>query len=84
MQFDWRLAPYDIVSSIAHLDVLESSGLLPKTDCVQIRSALTHLFNEVKGGKFLPNPEDEDVHSALERGLTEKIGVLGCMQRADL
>ena len=82
MQFDWRLAPYDIVSSIAHLDVLESSGLLPKPDCVQIRSALTHLFSEVKGGKFLPNPEDEDVHSALERGLTEKIGVLGSAIRA--
>jgi argininosuccinate lyase len=82
VQFDWRLAPYDIVSSIAHLDVLESSGLLPKPDCVQIRSALTHLFSEVKGGKFLPNPEDEDVHSALERGLTEKIGVLGSAIRA--
>ena len=82
VQFDWRLAPYDIVSSIAHLDVLESSGLLPKADCMQIRSALTNLFNEVKGGKFLPSPIDEDVHSALERGLTEKIGAVGSAIRA--
>ena len=82
VQFDWRLAPYDIVSSIAHLDVLESSGLLPKADCMQIRSALTNLFNEVKGGEFLPSPIDEDVHSALERGLTEKIGAVGSAIRA--
>lgn len=75
VQFDWRLAPYDIVSSIAHLEVLESSGLLSKADCAKIRSALTILFSEVTSGKFLPKPEDEDVHSALERGLTEKLAL---------
>lgn len=82
VHFDWRLAPYDIISSIAHLDGLENSGLLRATECAKIRSALTDLFTEVKNGTFTPNVDDEDVHSALERGLIEKIGKAGSAIRA--
>ena len=38
--FDWRLAPYDIRSSLAHLSVLESSKLVAKDDAAAIRGAL--------------------------------------------
>ena len=40
VDFDWRLAPYDIRSSLAHLSILESSGLLNAGDCGAIRGAL--------------------------------------------
>ena len=82
VQFDWRLAPYDLRSSLAHLAVLESSSLLPADTVTKLRSALKELQSEVKSGKFLPIDSDEDVHSALERGLTEKIGVVGGAIRA--
>jgi len=82
VQFDWRLAPYDLRSSLAHLAVLESSGLLPADTISKLRSALKELQSEVISGKFAPNESDEDVHSALERGLTEKIGVVGGAIRA--
>jgi len=80
--FDWRLAPYDLRSSLAHLAVLEKSSLVSKEDSAKIRGALKELAEEVASQKFLPSPEDEDVHSALERGLTSKLGLLGGALRA--
>jgi len=82
VDFDWRLAPYDIRSSLAHLSILESSGLLNAGDSGAIRAALKELAADVSGGKFLPIASDEDVHSALERGLNEKLGARGGLLRA--
>ena len=80
--FDWRLAPYDIRSSLAHLSVLESSKLVTKDDAVAIRGALKELAAEVSKGSFVADASDEDVHSALERGLTAKLGAVGGALRA--
>ena len=82
ISFDWRLAPYDLRSSLAHLAVLEKADLLSKDDAQKIKKAIKDLMTEVSSGKFLPVVEDEDVHSALERGLTEKLGPLGGSLRA--
>lgn len=82
VDFDWRLAPYDIRSSLSHLSILESSGLLSKSDAGAIRRALKELGGEVGNGHFLPIASDEDVHSALERGLNEKLGARGGLLRA--
>ena len=82
VHFDWRLAPYDLRSSHAHLSVLEKSGILSGEISTSIRTALRELQEEVSAGKFLPLPGDEDVHSALERGLTEKLGEIGGSLRA--
>jgi argininosuccinate lyase len=80
--FDWRLAPYDLRSSLAHLAVLEKAALISKDDALKIKKALKELMEEVSSGTFLPINEDEDVHSALERGLTIKLGSLGGSLRA--
>ena len=82
VDFDWRLAPYDLRSSLAHLRVLQSSGLLESDPAKQIEAGLRDLIADVASAKFLPSAMDEDVHSALERGLTEKIGEGGGALRA--
>jgi argininosuccinate lyase len=82
VHFDWRLAPYDLRSSLAHLKVLRTSGLLQEDVAKQIERALRELTTEVASGKFSAVDSDEDVHSALERGLTEKVGVIGGSLRA--
>ncbi len=82
IDFDWRLAPYDIRSSLAHLDNLESAQLLSGPDSTAIRAALRELASEVASNRFLPISSDEDVHSALERGLSQKLGALGGALRA--
>ena len=82
VDFDWRLAEYDLRSSLAHLRVLRSSGLLKDDAAKQIEKALRELIDEVAIGKFVAGENDEDVHSALERGLLEKIGDVGGALRA--
>jgi argininosuccinate lyase len=82
IEFDWRLAPYDLRSSLAHLRVLRTNGLITSDDATLIGGALKELQLEVASGHFHPIETDEDVHSALERGLTEKLGALGGRLRA--
>jgi argininosuccinate lyase len=82
VHFDWRLAPYDLRSSKAHLAILKKSGLIAAKDAEAIEKALKELSTEVTSGKFLAIDSDEDVHSALERGLTDKLGAVGGALRA--
>ena len=82
VHYDWRLAPYDIRASLAHLFVLETSGLIAENDAEAIRTALKELSSQVLSGAFTAESQDEDVHSALERGLTQKLGAVGGALRA--
>ncbi|MDR0415814.1 MAG: argininosuccinate lyase, partial [Propionibacteriaceae bacterium] len=72
--FDWRLAPYDLVASKAHARALREAGLLSEDDYGALLAGLDQLAAGVADGSFAPLPSDEDVHGALERGLTEIIG----------
>lgn len=72
--FDWRLALDDIAGSRAHARALARVGLLTSEQLEGLLSALAALEEEVQGGRFLPSAEDEDVHTALERGLLELAG----------
>lgn len=82
VQFDWRLAPYDLRSSKAHARVLNRAGLLDDDELHRMLGALDQLREELRSGVFQPTFEDEDVHTALERGLLEKLGTLGGKLRA--
>ncbi|MCF7549660.1 argininosuccinate lyase [Pseudonocardia sp. WMMC193] len=73
-QFDWRLAPYDIRGSKAHARVLHRAGLLTDAELDGMLEALDKLAADVESGSFGPAVDDEDVHSALERGLIERAG----------
>ncbi len=72
--FDWRLALYDIRGSKAHAQVLHAAGLLSDAHLSEMLSALTLLASDVESGRFIPAEEDEDVHTALERGLIDRAG----------
>jgi argininosuccinate lyase len=61
---------------------LKKSGLISSQDAEAIAQALNELSLEVAKGSFVAIDTDEDVHSALERGLTEKIGAVGGALRA--
>ncbi|MEU0883453.1 argininosuccinate lyase [Lentzea sp. NPDC005914] len=81
--FDWRLAPYDIAGSRAHARVLHAAGLLTDEELAGMQKALDELLADVESGAFTPVLEDEDVHTALERGLIDRAGVdLGGKLRA--
>ncbi|MHB8187091.1 MAG: argininosuccinate lyase [Dermatophilaceae bacterium] len=72
--FDWRLAPYDIAGSRAHARVLHRAGLLDDAGLDAMLEGLGRLLTDVQSGAFGPDEDDEDVHTALERGLIERVG----------
>jgi len=82
VQFDWRLAPYDLQASRAHARVLARAGLLDAEELGRMLAALDDLESACAAGEFRPTVDDEDVHTALERGLLERLGTLGGKLRA--
>ena len=82
VHFDWRLAPYDLLASKAHARVLHRAGLLDDVELERMCDALDVLEAQVASGAFRPTADDEDVHTALERGLLERLGALGGKLRA--
>ncbi|GAA3727850.1 argininosuccinate lyase [Streptomyces tremellae] len=74
VHFDWRLAPYDIAGSRAHARVLHKAGLLTADELTEMLAGLAQLEDDVVGGSFTGTVADEDVHTALERGLIERLG----------
>ncbi|MET8623367.1 argininosuccinate lyase [Kitasatospora sp. NPDC004669] len=83
VHFDWRLAPYDIAGSKAHARVLHKAGLLCDEELAAMLAGLDQLLADVEAGTFKGTVADEDVHTALERGLLERLGAdLGGKLRA--
>ena len=82
VHFDWRLAPYEIEVNLIHLKNLVEQGVVSKENGKNIESALLGLAKEIGSGSFKYTDADEDVHSAIERGLTERCGELGGAIRA--
>jgi argininosuccinate lyase len=82
VQFDWRLARYDLLASGAHARVLHRAGLLDDQEVARLLAAIDELSRDCQTGAFRPSAADEDVHTALERGLLERVGSLGGRLRA--
>ena len=82
VHFDWRLAPYEIEVNLIHLENLIEQKIIAKEDGATLKSALLELAVDIGQGAFSYLPEDEDVHSAIERGLVAKVGEIGGAIRA--
>jgi argininosuccinate lyase len=73
-RFDFRLAMEDIRGSMAWASALGRAGILDEEEKATIVSGLTAIRNEFADGTFPTDASDEDIHSAVERRLTELIG----------
>ena len=75
--FDVRLWRDDIAGSIAHAQMLGTSGVLPLADSDAIVAALRQVESEFASGTFKLVESDEDIHTAIERRVTEIAGPAG-------
>lgn len=80
--FDWRLASFDLLQTDVHVRALNRVKILSEDETKKIRSTIAQLLKDLIAGKITPNPEDEDVHSAIERLIIEKVGEIGGKIRA--
>ncbi|MBI3756717.1 MAG: argininosuccinate lyase [Deltaproteobacteria bacterium] len=77
LAFDKRLSVYDIRGSLAHCRMLVKQKILTSAEGEKIGKGLAQVQRELGRGSFQFLPSDEDIHMAIERRLTEKIGPLG-------
>lgn len=77
ISFDWRMVRVDIQGSQAWARALAKAGVLTWNEAEEICSGLDQVLAEVVSGQFVFEPSDEDVHTAVERRLTELTGQVG-------
>jgi argininosuccinate lyase len=78
----FRLTPYDLAGSRAHARELQRAGLLDESETLRTLEALDRIGEDFAAGRLHPTLDDEDVHTFIERVLTERLGALGGKLRA--
>lgn len=76
-ELDLEMAAFDVLGSLAHVEMLESIGLLTADELVQIQKELKNIYAEIEAGTFTIEDTVEDVHSQVEWLLTQRIGEAG-------
>jgi argininosuccinate lyase len=77
LAIDWRLGPYDVEQSRAHAKMLAEAGIISEHDRDELLSGLERVEAELEAGSFPFRTDDEDIHMAIERRLTEIAGPVG-------
>lgn len=77
LPFDRRLAPYDLRASRAHVEGLAAAGVVSSEELAAVLAAMDVVEAELSGGTFVEVSTDEDIHTAIERRLTELAGDAG-------
>ncbi len=77
VQFDYALAKYDVLGSLAHCEMLHSIHLLKTNEWLLIEIELQKILDEIEQNQFEIEPGIEDVHSQVEHLLIQRIGEVG-------
>lgn len=75
--WDMRLAEFDVLGSLAHAEMLSTVGIITTEEFEAIRQGLNQILEDIKAGTFVIEEHVEDVHSQVEKLLTERIGEAG-------
>ena len=75
--FDIALIEYDLTGSQAHAKMLAKTGIITPTEGEQLVNGLEQIRQEYRQGQFQPGIDDEDVHFAVEKRLTQLVGDVG-------
>ena len=76
-RFDRRLWPYDVEQSRAHAKMLAAREIIARADRDALLTGLEQVAHELETGGFRFDADDEDIHMAIERRLTEIVGPVG-------
>ncbi len=76
-EMDLYLARFDVIGSLAHIQMLESINLVAKDELTSLTSELKNIYKEIEKGNFQIENGVEDIHSQVELLLTKKLGDVG-------
>ena len=77
VEFDQRLAEFDIQGSLAHAQMLAKQAIIGAADLAAIEHGLAEILADIRAGKFVWSIDQEDVHLNIEKRLTELVGDAG-------
>ncbi len=76
IDYDYRLAEYDVVGSMIHTSILGKMGFLKKDEVKSLHKALNGIHSEIKKGAFKHDKDAEDIHTDIHNSLEKRIGKL--------
>lgn len=76
-EMDMYLAAFDVLGSLAHIQMLESVGLLTQDELAALQTELKNIYQQIQKGDFKLEDDIEDIHSQIELLLTQKLGDTG-------
>ncbi|MCK5580350.1 MAG: argininosuccinate lyase [Candidatus Omnitrophica bacterium] len=74
IHFDYKLAKYDCIGSLTHIEILKKAKLLTVTEHGQLKKALKEILKTVESGKFKIDESFEDIHSYIQHLVEKKAG----------
>lgn len=77
LEFDERLAKYDVKGSMAHCAMLAEVGIISQEESQQMLTVLEEVLRDIESGTFEIDPRAEDIHSQIESVLIERLGDTG-------
>jgi len=76
-ELDMYLAPFDVLGSLAHIQMLQTINLLTSEELSVLQNGLKEIYKDIEAGKFKLDSDVEDIHSQVEMMLTKKFGDTG-------
>jgi len=76
-ELDMYLAPFDVLGSLAHIQMLQTINLLTSEELSVLQNGLKEIYKDIEAGKFKLDSDVEDIHSQVEMMLTKKFGGTG-------
>jgi argininosuccinate lyase len=76
-ELDMHLAPFDVLGSLAHIQMLQTINLLTENELHDLQKGLKEIYNDIQSNKFQLSDDVEDIHSQVEFILTKKFGDTG-------
>ena len=72
-ELDMYLAPFDVMGSLAHIQMLQTINLLTTGELHVLQKGLKEIYNDIQSNKFQLSDDVEDIHSQVEFILTKKL-----------
>ncbi len=76
IDYDYKLAEYDIIGSKIHVDILKRSEFLESPEAETLKKALDVILDDIKKGNFKYDRDCEDIHTDIQNKLEKKVGDL--------
>ena len=74
IHYDYKLAKYDVIGSMAHVQILKKAGYVTSTEAAKLTKGLSSILTGIETGKFKYDPAAEDIHTQIQNMLQAKVG----------